>query len=237
VKDFTKIPHNEGQMCKQSDSIGRRWAAAVERADLGRSPQKNASKAFEVNFQYPAGQELKYSAAKAYRKDCREWLEKKFPGTLLQWNTHFHETKPHAHGILIPIIRGPDGNRYSSSGFLGGPDGLEKLQTEIFEYLSGLKNEFGNPKYPGIERGEPSEERHTGYKEWGDELAREQKKLDEREKIHEAKVAEYDAAVLMFNKKIEEYNLKNKTNKITPAIPIQNSSHKKQSAGRQGPHR
>lgn len=173
VFDADKVRKNEGDTGKQEESINKKWHLAVEKAELKRKPQSNASMGIEGVFTASANSFMTDEKWSEYLKDCREWAERKFgKENILQWNTHFDETTPHLHIIFIPIIRGKN-NKYSSRNFLGGPEGLRQLQTEIFE-------EVGN-KY-GLRRGnEGSENKHTNQKEWKRELIKKEKELEKRE--------------------------------------------------------
>jgi len=170
-----KIDLNAGQMGKQSDSIGRRWARTVEDAHLVRKPQKNASRALEAVFTATAGSFESDSDWAAFLEKSREWAFRRFgEDNVLQWNTHFDETTPHLHILFAPIVRDPDkGNKYSSGEFLGGPDGLRDIQQKFYEDVC---------RPLGIDRGEVgSEKKHTNQKEWKSELAKKEKELEKKE--------------------------------------------------------
>lgn len=174
VKHPDRVTFNKGQMGKQSDSIGRRWEGAVERAKLARKPQQNASRAIEAVFTASAGSFKTAGEWTAYLEGCRQWADQKFGhDNILQWNTHFHEKTPHAHAILVPIVRG-EKNKYSSAEFLGGPEGLRQIQDEFAEF---------NLKY-GLARGEPgSKKKHTDQSQWKSELIKQENYLEERERL------------------------------------------------------
>jgi hypothetical protein len=175
VKDFTRIDLNEGQMGKRSESIGRAWVRSVKKAGLKRKPQNNASRGIEAIFAASAGSFEKDEEWRVYLEGCRDWAEKKFGSeNILQWNTHYDETTPHLHMILIPIVQDDRGAKYSSSGFLGGPEGLRKIQDEFFQMTQDRRY--------GLTRGEPgSKAEHTDQNEWKSKLIKKEKGLDSRE--------------------------------------------------------
>jgi len=186
VKHPDRVNYNRGQMGKQSDSIGRRWAGEVERANLVRKPQQNASRAIEAVFTASAGSFKTAEEWTAYLEDCRQWADQKFGhNNILQWNTHFHEKTPHAHAIIVPIVRG-EKNKYSSADFLGGPAGLRIIQDEFAEF---------NKKY-GLARGETgSKKKHTNQSQWKSELIQKENLLQEKitfidNKVNELKTRE-----------------------------------------------
>jgi hypothetical protein len=195
-----RIEHNEGHADERAGSIQKMWHRAIKEADLKRKPQKNAAAAVEAVFSASRGS-FKVSDWKAYFRDCREWVDKKFGHeNVLQWNTHFDETTPHMHVLLIPIVRDPDrGNKYSSGHFLGGRDGLREIQTELYEMVG--------KKY-GLERGlEGSDARHTNQEEWKRELFRKEKELKKREEdvsLTEAKIREARERMLELIKETPE---------------------------------
>lgn len=176
MKNPLRIGLNEGQQGKRDDSIQRLRARVIREAELARKPQKNAAEGIEAVFSASAGSFKNDDQWKEYFKACREWVEKKFGHqNILQWNTHYDETTPHMHVLMVPIIYDQDrGNRYSSSEFLGGREGLREIQTEIYEQV-------GRPR--GLERGtEGSKARHNNQVEWAKELREKEEALKEKEK-------------------------------------------------------
>jgi len=174
MKNPDNISLNEGQTGKQAEAAGKRWERVVSEAGLKRKPQQNAARGIEAVFTASAGTFQKKAEWKTFLNDCREWAEKKFgKENVLQWNTHYDETTPHLHMVLVPIIRDPEkGNKYSSGHFLGGPDGLREIQSEIHEAVG--------KKY-GLDRGqEGSEKKHTDQSEWKSELVRKEKEIENR---------------------------------------------------------
>jgi hypothetical protein len=83
---------------------------------------------------------------------------------MLQRNIHFDEKTPHMHVLIVPIIRGREGNKYASGSFLGGREGLRKAQDELYTQVG---------RKWGLERGlEGSGARHTDQAEWKRETTR-----------------------------------------------------------------
>lgn len=175
--------------------FSKRWLEEIVR--LERSPQKNASPT--VCFNNSAGEEFWEELRKAYPKDedyyskceeyfydCRVVLDELYPyGKTLKWATHYEEKEPHMHCLKIPIVKAPKrlskkdiaaekkpGEailKFSSGEFLGGREGLAKLQDAIFEKVG---------KKWGLERGERgSDARHTDQVEWQRELSLKDKEL------------------------------------------------------------
>jgi len=164
---------------------------------LERYPQKNASLTIcfnnsaseefweELRKKYPVDEDY-YSKCEEFFKDCREFLDKLYPyGKTLKWTTHYEEKTPHQHCLKIPILRAPRrlnkkdkeakkelGEaviKFSSGEFLGGREGLAKLQDAAFEKLG---------KKWGLERGERgSDAKHTDQIEWQRELSLKDKEL------------------------------------------------------------
>jgi hypothetical protein len=173
MKHPERIHLNEGQAGKRDDSIARRWGRIVEEANLKRKPQKNAAPAVEINISASPGHFKKASEWKQYLHDALGFVKETYgEENVLQWNMHYDEKTPHLHAVMVPIIRDPDkGNRYTSSEFSGGPEGLEKFQDLLYEKVG--------KKY-GLERGERgSEARHTDQDEWKRQLQKKEKELKE----------------------------------------------------------
>jgi len=194
IRNIDRFRLNEGHTGKREDGITKAWHRTVKEADLKRKPQENAAMAIEAVFSASAGTFKTAGKWREYLEDCRLWAEKKFGHeNVLQWNTHYDEKTPHLHMILIPIIRDPHTkNKYSSSEFLGGPEGLRQLQTDIADQVG--------KKY-GLERGqEGSKKKHTNLDEWKSELTKKDKELgmkdeelDMKEKELVKKLADMEA--------------------------------------------
>lgn len=126
-----------------------------------RKPQKNAATAVEFNISAsPEWFENKKShEIKAYFDSCREFIEKRYGSkNLLNWATHYDEKTPHLHILMTPLIKTEKGIKYSSAEFLGGRNGLQELQTEIYNTVG---------KKFGLNRGiEGSKARHTDQAEF-----------------------------------------------------------------------
>lgn len=170
----------------EKGSVLERRSEGIKLANLSRRPQKNASYAIEANFTFSpdfcsdwATNPKSAKMVKAYFSDTLKFIKKKFgPENVLQVDVHFDEKTPHLHALLMPILTNAKGEKvYSSSSFLGGRTGLNKLQTEF-------ANEVG--KAYGLERGvEGSKARHTNQAEWSRDLKAKEKELAKREKVVE----------------------------------------------------
>ena len=172
------------------------WAAVlasrrtrIREANLARAPQRNAAAAIEVAISaspdWFTGKST--ASAKEYFAEARKWLAKEFGAEqILGWATHFDETTPHMHVLLVPLTKtkevrvrkdGKDKSRtveetkewaYSSSRILGGPKGLVRLHDELAKALKSF----------GVERGvRGSEARHTDQRQWAAELKRREDRL------------------------------------------------------------
>lgn len=123
----------------------------IAQAQLKRKPQKNAAAAIEFNLSASPDwfRDRKESESRKFLEDCTDFISKKYGQVqVLHCAMHFDEKTPHAHILCVPIVR----NRYTSSEFLGGRDGLRNLQQEIYEKVG---------KKWGLERGfEGSKARH-----------------------------------------------------------------------------
>lgn len=172
---------NEGDRCGGLAVLKRRLDR-IQEADLTRKPQKNAAAAVEISIS--ASPEWFASRNptqwQAYLRDCRKFLADKYgKANVLHWATHFDEKTPHMHVLLAPIVEGKDGLKYSSSTFLGGRQGLRRLQDEIAAEV-GAKH--------GLERGvEGSRARHTDQYAWMADTAAVRKELERKEKELAAK--------------------------------------------------
>lgn len=186
--------------------------ARIKAAALDRKPQKNAAAAVEVVIS--AGPEWFAERSRAgqrrYFIEAREWIEAEFgKDQVLGWAIHYDETTPHMHVLLVPLTQtkevrkreeGQDVSRtvqktkewsYSSSRFLGGPQGMVRLHDEFAERVG---------KVYGLERGERgSLARNTNPVEWAAKL----KKREQAVVAREEAVADREEAL---GAKIEEVN-------------------------------
>lgn len=160
VKSIADLPDwivNPKEAIKNSGDVNRGTAdQTIKRreqdiitSNLSRKPQKNAAAAIEFVFTASPEWFQNHSSqdSTAFLTDCEKFIEKRY-GHILQRNIHFDEQTPHIHVLCTPIV----GQKYTSSTFLGGREGLRKLQDDIF-YQIGQKW--------GLERGlEGSAARH-----------------------------------------------------------------------------
>jgi hypothetical protein len=156
---------NEGPEGIQGETILRRRNEIIREAELSRKPQKNAAAAIEAVFSASPGSLQNVANWRTFFQDCQEWLENRYGrSNMLQRNIHFDEKTPHMHVLIVPIIRGREGNKYASGSFLGGREGLRKAQDELHTQVG---------RKWGLERGlEGSNARHTDQAEWKRENTR-----------------------------------------------------------------
>jgi hypothetical protein len=172
---FNKIDGLENPY-KRRDEIIRAAKAENEAAGIEwRKPQKNAAAAVEITLSFShewAENWRENPAEKAkvdeFMKRGRAFVEKKFPGTVLQLSEHFDEKTPHLHAVMIPITKNqrpgketdaPTGWRYSSGDFFGGRAGLRQLQDELFQTFGELGLERGKVGSRAKPRSWPTGER------------------------------------------------------------------------------
>ena len=157
--DFCKDENLKAmQLTNQQEQLSSEVVKKREKLikNLKRKPQKNAAEAIEFNIS--ASPEFKGDWL-AYFGEAEKFLRKKYGEYCVQFAVHTDESTPHMHCLFVPIVRNKDGTeKYSSSEFLGGREGLRQLQTEFWEQV-GKKFE--------LERGvEGSRARHGGAKEF-----------------------------------------------------------------------
>jgi len=192
---------NRGGGASAKDFI-KSWQEAIK--GLERKPQVNASPTvyfhlgapeefwIQLRKDYPKDEDY-YAKCEEFFQECRVALDELYPfGKTLKWGTHYEETVPHMHDLRIPILKAPrrlstkakamnkklgkDVLKFSSGEFLGGPIGLENLQTFIYEKVG---------KKWGLERGERgSEKKHTNQLEWQRELCIKEREVTEGLKIN-----------------------------------------------------
>lgn len=133
------------EMLPSNDVLSDR-ESRIKSAQLIRKPQKNASAAIE--FFISADRDFSRDNKKwsDYFSDSIKFFEKKFgKENLIQAAIHTDESTPHMHLIFVPIVKTDKGNKYTSSDYLGGRVGMQKMHTEFYEAVG--------KKY-GLERGE-----------------------------------------------------------------------------------
>jgi hypothetical protein len=192
----------------------------IREANLARAPQRNAAAAIEVAISASPDwfTDKSTASAKEYFAEARKWLAKEFGAEqILGWATHFDETTPHMHVLLLPLTKtkevrtregGKDVKRevektnqwsYSSSRVLGGPKGLVRLHDELAKALKSF----------GVERGvRGSEARHTDQRQWAAELKRREEKLLEgmdKTTAEAKRIMEYKDELAAWRDKIVAY--------------------------------
>lgn len=153
-----------------------RRSRRLAEAALKRKPQKNAAHAVEVNVsaspEWFDGKDEGH--IKAYFDAALASLGRRYGAeNILGWSTHYDETTPHMHVVMVPLVQGKDGLKYSSSEFVGGRAGLYSLHDHLARDLA----EFG------VVRGERGNDaRHTDQREWQRELKRQERELAKKSK-------------------------------------------------------
>lgn len=85
------------------------------------TPRKNAVMAVEVIFSLPIERHSQESLP--FFKDCHQWVLTTFEGELLSFDVHLDEAAPHAHALLLPLIKGKMQGNY----LIGGTGNLMRL--------------------------------------------------------------------------------------------------------------
>lgn len=184
MPDYIKHPelrkHNEGDR-PDAEAVFKRRSDRMKDAELLRKPKKDAATAIEVVISASPEWFAKQTPkdVKAYFADARKALTDRFGAeNLLQWNTHWDETSPHMHVLFVPIMATEKGNKYTSSEFLGGRNGLREFQDFMY---------FRVGKKHGLERGqEGSKARHKDQYDWARETKAEADRLKDTARELEA---------------------------------------------------
>jgi len=181
LTNLDKAEFNEGVRHKPELIFKRRNQAIKEAEKYNleegfkwRKPQKNAAQAIEFSISATPEwfENKKPYEVKAYLDSCREFIANRYgEKNLLHWATHYDEKTPHLHILMTPLKKTDKGIKYSSSDFLGGKNGLQELQTEIYNAVG---------KKFGLNRGvEGSTARHTDQAEYVAKLNKLERNLAE----------------------------------------------------------
>jgi hypothetical protein len=162
------------------EEFKKKYNEKVENAHLKRKIQRNASRIVEffIGFSHDYCKNWEKDKKQndiidRYFSDCKKFIVQKYGDVILSSTLHKDETTSHLHLLCLPLALSRDGKevKFSSSTFLGGRWGLNKLHTEFY-------NQIG--KRYGLSRGiEGSRATHIGIKEY---KTQEEKKLLELEK-------------------------------------------------------
>ena len=189
------------------EGISSRWKDTVAGRNITRKVQKNASPALE--FVVSASDtfapdwrtdERDRKKWEDYFKDAGEWFNGKYgDDIILNKAIHWDETTPHMHLLITPILHLTEKEKtkpknaghewkFSSSEFLGGPAGMNRLHTEFWEEVS---------KKHGLDRGtENSRMKHSELKNYRAVLRSKEKAMEIQRELYQ----ENKYRVLMENK-------------------------------------
>lgn len=165
----------------------------IEAAALSRKPQSNAATAVEVTISAsPDWFEGKTpEAAAAYFTAARDALARRYGAEqIIGWSTHYDETTPHMHVVLVPLVETERGWKYSSSAFVGGRKAFYEFHDAMARALARFGVERGERGGRG-ETGKP--QKHKDNAAWARDLARGEKALAVREAQMEAMWAKREA--------------------------------------------
>ena len=137
----------------------KRYRDRIEKADLKRKPQKNASVAVEFVVSASPDSLKTEKEWKNYFADAKQYLQKRYGlDNCIQYVEHWDEKTPHAHFIFVPLKYDHEKEqvKFTSSFFLGGREGLQDLQ-DTFASQVGWK-------YNLVRGSDQSDARHTDQK-------------------------------------------------------------------------
>lgn len=106
----------------------KKRAMAKWRKELPDKMRKNAVTAVNFMMTYSPGA-LDEKQSRAYLKDCRDWVQKKY-GHVVAMSIHRDETTPHTDVIIVPYDK--DG-KLNARKLFGGADKMQKMQDEFYE--------------------------------------------------------------------------------------------------------
>ena len=98
------------------------------------NPRKNQVMGVEIVFSLPIDRHSQDT--KPFFMDCCEWVKKTFDGELLSFDVHLDESAPHAHAIVLPLIKG----KMQGSDMIGGTGNLYRLRN-LFH--TGVARRYG----------------------------------------------------------------------------------------------
>lgn len=204
IRNPEEFRWNQGEG-PEASGLHKAWTQEIK--GLARRPQKNAPPFIEfvgsaspeffkdLKEKCPDPKEY-HDQCETYFREQRNVLKKLYPyAKITKWKTHYEETTPHQHVLIIPLVMaqrrnkngatGPEVLKYGSSEFLGGYRGLYKLHDELFTALG--------QKW-GLKRGEKEKHtRHNDQAEFARKNARKEKELDAREQGLDEKAGELAA--------------------------------------------
>jgi hypothetical protein len=171
--------YNEYSGAQNVEDFKQVYEGKIQEAHLKRKIQSNASRILEFVFSFSASYAKGWQNNPAlkkkmdrYLKDCQQFIHDKYGDIIISTTIHFDETTPHIHILCIPLAWDTKGNglKFSSSGLVGGREGLLALHNDFYEQVA---------KNYGLSRGiQGSRATHTELKQY---KATEEKKLEEIE--------------------------------------------------------
>lgn len=105
--------------------------------EAGIKPRKNGVKMVEMIFSLPADSSVVQSL---FFQDCLTWVSE-WGGILLSFDVHLDEANPHAHAIILPLVKG----RMNGSDLVGGGRHFKSHQASFYNEV-GRKHGIQKPK-------------------------------------------------------------------------------------------
>jgi hypothetical protein len=84
-------------------------------------PRKNQVMAVEILFSLPINRHKQDTSP--FFKACHDWVMTNFDGELLSFDVHLDEAAPHAHAVILPLVKG----KMQGSKMIGNKANLMRL--------------------------------------------------------------------------------------------------------------
>ncbi|SFN15683.1 plasmid recombination protein [Nitrosomonas communis] len=100
-----------------AEQIDRHAKVLLVQAGIDK-PRINQVMALEIIFSLPVDRHEQDT--RPFFKDCLEWVKQHIPGVLLSFDVHLDESAPHAHALILPLVK----SKMQGNQIMGGKGNL-----------------------------------------------------------------------------------------------------------------
>ncbi|GAB7563029.1 hypothetical protein LG202_10680 [Methylobacillus methanolivorans] len=94
------------------------------------TPRKNGVMGVEILFSLPIDRHQ--HDTRPFFQDCLSWVQRNMQGELLAFDVHLDESAPHAHAVILPLVKG----HMQGSDLIGNTGNMNRLRSLFYSEVA-----------------------------------------------------------------------------------------------------